>query len=99
MATIRWGGATYAAKPLRRRDNGDWEMQALEHGPRFVPGTVIVVKASDVVDMKDAAPPGPIESLNKLIKALDAERKELPSIQSLLAQHRENKGETDGPQT
>lgn len=86
MARIRWHGTTYSVEPIEKLPNGDWLMMANEHGPRFTIGTKIQVKAADIVDMNEHNPvKSAAESAAALEKAMAAERKELPSVQEMLA--------------
>lgn len=103
MAKVQWQGSVFCAKPLRRLPNGDWVMEAQEHGNRFCPGTMIRVTEREILDMADSEVPNTAKSMNELIAALEVERKTLPTIDELLRKFREQetkeKGKNNGAQT
>lgn len=90
MARIRWQGAEYTATPLRQLDNGNWRMKVRQHGPRFSAGSEIEVKPAEIVEMGAAEAPAD-DGRAALEAAMAEERKNLPSVQELLAAAREEK--------
>jgi hypothetical protein len=85
MARVSWHGQTFNAVPLEQLANGDWLMEAREHGARFTVGTKIVVTTKQIVSMDAAEMPAPAESATALQSAMDAERETLPTVAELLA--------------
>jgi hypothetical protein len=86
MARINWHGVAFNANPIEQLPNGNWRMISMEHGARVVPGTEIIVKQSEIIEMGAAEMPSdPSESQAKLEAAMAEERKLLPPIQGLLA--------------
>lgn len=83
MAQVRWQGQSFAAKPIKQLPNGNWLMEAQEHGARFTIGTQIEVKAAEVESM-DAAAPDAAVSAAQLETAMAEERKALPSFRELM---------------
>jgi hypothetical protein len=76
-------------------------VEALEHGPRFVPGTLIRVTANEVVDLGIAPPVDPAASQAALDKAMAQGRENLPTVQELLAKAKPQESDlvrfVDGP--
>jgi hypothetical protein len=91
MALVRAMGSTFNAKPIRQLDDGsgDWVMEALEHGTRFVPGTQVRVSQREIVQM-DAPAPTASATPADIQAAMDKERETLPSVAQLIAKAPEN---------
>lgn len=87
MARVRWFGTEFFATPIRQLPNGDWLMRSAEHGARFSTGTELLVRQNEIVELAAAELP-PEETAKKsaepLQAAMDAEREQLPSVQSLV---------------
>jgi len=87
MARIRWYGQEFTAEPIKQLPNGNWLMRSKEHGARFVPGTEIEVRQSEIIEMAAAEKPtDPKASLGMLEAAMAEERKTLTPVTELLAQ-------------
>lgn len=85
MALIKWNGSKHvSAEPVKQLSNGDWLMRTLEAGARFTLGTMIQVKADDIVNMDDTRAE-PAARAAELEQALAEERKGLPTVAELLA--------------
>lgn len=86
MATVRWHGNAFEAEPISQFDNGDWLMEAREHGARFTIGSHIRVKQSEIIgDIKPAVPVNAATSQAKLEKSMADERAAIPPVQEILA--------------
>lgn len=103
MAIVKIFGQEIAAEPVEQTAAGDFLMRARHHGPRTAPGTLILVKPSEVIEMAAAEMPGnaPIPadlvdhggSLDAMEKAMAEELKNHPSPADLIAQHQEDSRE------
>jgi len=96
MARIRWHGAEYTATPVRQLPNGTWIMQVHQHGPRFTAGSEIAVKPNEILEMAAAETPDAGDSAKALEAAMAAERKAMPSVESLIAKAKEEKNDAEG---
>jgi hypothetical protein len=94
MATIRIFGATVTADPVEQTPAGDWLMRVKQHTSRTAPGTVVLVKKSEIVEMaaaempvtsSDLAPADPGGSLAELEAGMATERKTLPTFTEIHA--------------
>lgn len=89
MAKISWNGTPYTAEPVEELANGDWHMRMQQHGPRFTVGTVILVKAKDILELAAAEmPPAPEASVAALQVAMDADKATRPTPAQLIANWR-----------
>src|ERR1035437_5337542 len=92
MAKISWNGTPYNAEPVGELANGDWHMRMQQHGPRFTIGTVVLVKAKDIIETPAAeTPPAPEASVAALQAAMDADKAARPTPTQLIAAWRSGK--------
>lgn len=87
MARVRWFGTEFTATPVEQLPNGDWRMMAREHTGRTAPGTIVVVKQTEIVPgtmSADDAAPDPAAGLAALDAAMAKEREALPSPAELI---------------
>lgn len=81
MARVRWHGTEFRADPIRQLPNGNWLMEAREHGPRFSIGTEIEVRQGEIVEMAAAEmPASPDAGLKELEAGMAKERETLPPL-------------------
>lgn len=99
MARIKVGGFVINADPVKQTPGGDYLMRSRDHSGRTSPGTMVLVKASEIIEMAaaeapadESAPLNSAGSLSELETAMAAEREKLPTPASLIAQHREDTG-------
>lgn len=86
MALIRWQGFEFHAEPIKQLPNGNYVMRAMQHGPRFVPGTEVEVTQHEIIEMASAeTPPTHAEGLAALEAAMAEERKTVPTPAELIA--------------
>ena len=85
---VRLDGTEFPAKFLNTLSNGNVLVEALAHGPRFVPGTHVEVCACDVIstDVPEPAHTDMAASAAALQAAMDEERKTLTPVAELIKQ-------------
>jgi hypothetical protein len=83
MARVSLDGVTFIATPLRELDDGDWLMEARQHGPRWTIGTPLRIRASDILEMASAEMPAD-DGQAALNKALAEERARIPDPRTYL---------------
>ena len=83
MARIRFAGEEIYATPIAQLADGTWLMRSESHFARGIPGTEILVRAADVIDMKAVG--NSVDSGQGALEAAMAkERESLPSVKDLL---------------
>jgi hypothetical protein len=81
MARVRACGGEFYAEPVEQLPNGDWIMRSLQHGNRVSPGTMVKVKAGEVLD-QNAMPE--TDGMAQITAAMAKERETIPSVESIL---------------
>lgn len=80
MARVRFGGITLNADPVKELPSGDWLMTARDHTGRTSPGTTILVKQSEILEMAAAEKPGPLSPTSGLADLEAAMAEELKTL-------------------
>ena len=83
---VRLDGTEFPAKFLNTLSNGNVLVEALAHGPRFVPGTHVEVRPQDVIstDALEPANNDVAASAAALQAAMDEERQHLTPVAELI---------------
>lgn len=91
MARINWRGEEFTAIPIRQIDDNTWLMEAMAHSARFCPGTQILVRTKDIIEMSMAEMPTlGDQGLAAVEAAMLAERATIPSPLELLSKARKD---------
>lgn len=82
MIRFSWDGGRYLGDLVEELKGGDCLVRAKQQGPRFGIGSIIRLKANQIVDRNV---PGPASDNSEAVaRALAAERSRIPSVESIV---------------